>query len=152
MVGASDQENHGKAMKKRRREIRGPADHFIVSHAGYPFDVMVVIAKGEEETRTILRDFEGIEEKELADLELPGPGQCVMFDSGPTLIYLSNWTGTPEHHGQLAHEIFHAVSMLMRHINSKLRRESEEPYAYAIQALTRAIMGELSKPPSKRRR
>jgi len=88
--------------------------NFIIPLVIYPFDVMVSIGQTNYEIR-----------KELELLDLPEDdiqlalfeneyvqGRAVMFSSNQTLIRIRHYPKTPEQFGALAHEIFHAVTLL----------------------------------------
>lgn len=87
--------------------------------------------------------------KELSDPP-QSAGSTIMLDGNQTVLRLQVWDETPQRHGQLAHEILHAVAMLFDRIGMKLSRHTDEAYAYAIEHLTVAILTRLA--PQKRKR
>ena len=71
-------------------------------------------------------------------------GRCVMFQGNQSLIRIKNLPKKPEHFGQLSHEIFHCVSMIMWKIGMELVIEkSDEAYAYLVRYLTTEIYKKL---------
>jgi hypothetical protein len=134
------------------RKILHPTSIFIVPHGGYPFDVMVCIGASDAEIRAELA-ARGIEDpggKDVGYMRSTGRGYCRMLPGGQTVLALKNFSGTPEDHSHLAHEVFHAVESLMRRVGIELSKKSDEAFAYAIGGLTRSILEQLALPPSKR--
>lgn len=131
---------------------------FIVSHGGYPFDVMVAIGATDGEVLAALRErgVEPTEEEKRDGLNVEGEitteGRVMMLRGGQTILRLRSFDGTAKHWGQLSHEIFHAVDTLLFKIGVRHTESSCEAYAYAIQHLTSVIVHELAKPANKRAR
>jgi hypothetical protein len=55
------------------------------------------------------------------------------------IVWIPEFPQTPEQHGTLAHEIFHAVCSVMRWANVPLGRDSEEAYCHLIKHITRKV-------------
>jgi len=142
---------------KKKREIVAPTSIFVVAHGGYPFDVMVAIGASDSEVVAALAE-RGIDptEEEARELSVEGEttveGRCVMLRGGGTVLRLRNFTDTPKHWGQLAHEVFHAVDSMLYKIGVRHSENSCEAYAYAIQHLMTEITTQIALPPSKRER
>lgn len=139
-------------MTKRRRTIKAAATEsprfLIVSHAGYPFDVLVTIGATGEQILERLERYEVELSKKRRRLILKPcrVGRTIMLGSNQTLIMLAQWLDTPRDHAILAHEIFHAVTLLFGRIGIQHSDSSDEAYAYAVEALTERILTRLAKP------
>ena len=72
-----------------------------------------------------------------------GKGRCIIFETGQTLVRLLNYPITNEDYSFLQHEIFHAVHFIMRRINTKLKVNSCEPFAYLIGYLTKEVYNKI---------
>lgn len=146
------------AAKKARAVAPAPTQFFVVSHGGYPFDVLVAIGSSDDELHAALDTFTMTLTESDREAIKSGPiesgrlGCTILLDCGATILRLRDWHVTPEWHARLAHEIFHAVTMLFERLTMRLTEDSDEAYAYAVENLTRAILQQLALPPSKRSR
>lgn len=61
------------------------------------------------------------------------------INGGQTVIRIPHKIETFEQHGTLAHEIFHAVEFILRRINIKLSKNSDECFAYLIGYVTSQV-------------
>lgn len=86
----------------------------------------------------------------LADFD--SAGRTSELPSGALLIQLSELPHTPFAMGIMCHEIFHAVTFLMRRVGITLCDESDEAYAYAISDLTEQMVTALAMGTKKKRR
>lgn len=116
--------------------------NFIVPLIIYPFDVMISFGETNQE---IDKHFEkyGLTAEDIDSATITSPtvqGRTVMFSTNQTLIRLLAIPKTPTEYGNLAHEIFHAVTFVMDRIGMTLKvEESDEAYAYLIDYLTKKI-------------
>jgi hypothetical protein len=65
--------------------------------------------------------------------------RTVLLSNNAVCIRLKQFDHTPNCHGTLAHEIFHAIEFVFYNVGIKLRRSSDEAYAYCIGYLTEKI-------------
>lgn len=116
---------------------------FVVAHAGYPFDVLVAIgAPHEKVVGWLARHGTDLseEDRDLIKMRPTSKGRTVMLTTNQTVIQLLRLGNTPDDLAHLAHEVFHAVDMLMQRIGVTLSPNSDECYAYAIANLTKRIL------------
>lgn len=57
-----------------------------------------------------------------------------------SIILLSQWSGSPRHHGFLAHEALHAVADQFAFRGIPIHAESDEPAAYTIEWLIESVL------------
>lgn len=114
--------------------------NFIIPLTVYPFDVMVSISESDE----VL--FDKLKKKgvDVADTNLhvysdTQRGRTILFKGNQTLVRMYELRDTPEWHGNLAHEIFHAVEFILERVGMKLTIDSDEAYAYLIGYITTEI-------------
>lgn len=113
--------------------------NFIIPLVVYPFDVMVSIGEDDKSLFKKLKKYGvDITMDELSH-SATARGRTIMFAGNQTLIRLYNRTVTPNWHGNLSHEVFHAVQFIFERIGSKLTYESSEGYAYLIDYITKEI-------------
>lgn len=109
---------------------------FEISTLFYDSTIYVAIGYG----------FEEAQEKYYKAIKAPAKGRvywedhaggvaCVIENkvSRDLLMFFGQGKPTP---GCAAHEIFHAAHITFERINSKVTRETEEPFAYLIQWIT----------------
>lgn len=73
-------------------------------------------------------------------LENGTAGRCIThLEKKKVVIRMPSVPVTPEGHGVLGHEIFHAVFSLMEFAGIKLSAKSEEAFAYMVSYLTMEI-------------
>lgn len=120
--------------------------NFIVPLIVYPFDVMVSFGESNEEIDKHLKKY-GLTSDDVSLATYTSKtvqGRTVMFASNQTLIRLNQIPKTDIEFGNLAHEIFHAVSYIMHRIGMPLKiKKSDEAYAYLISYLTEEIYKKL---------
>lgn len=107
--------------------------NFIIPLVIYPFDIMFSIGQTDEELKKILgRSLQpGTSWPEcLFNVPSTIKGRTVMTDKGSTVIRFmkTEWLDN----GIIAHEIFHAVTNIMRLLRMPLKKKNEEAYAYLI--------------------
>jgi hypothetical protein len=116
---------------------------FTVNCVIYPCKVLVSLGDEPSELIRILKKWLP---KNLHG-ELDGidfhRGKYVMFSNGASFIWMDRVPVSSADISCLVHEIFHCVCGIMDRIGSKLTDETEEPYAYLLDFLTREILGEL---------
>jgi hypothetical protein len=112
--------------------------NFIVPLAVYPFDVMCSFGESDDKLKSAIQKYGGKWNKVMMISE-NAKGRTVVLNGGQTLLRLFKYPIDCEDYGILAHEIFHAVDFLMRRINIKLTKKSDEAYAYLIGYLTEQI-------------
>ena len=66
------------------------------------------------------------------------------------LVWVQRFDGTPETHGTLSHELWHATTQMMRDAGVKLCDDSEEAYAYLFGHLHRQSLRKLEPKPVKK--
>lgn len=115
--------------------------HFIIPWEIYPFDVMVCIGENRKAIKKLLDKQFGVKYSKDDHGPATAAGRTVMFPSNATLIRLDFWPITSGHKGELAHEVFHAVSYLMDRIGMGPLNiyANAEAYAYAVSYLTQRI-------------
>jgi len=134
--------------------MRAKPRHFIVGMGGYPVSVVVTVGYRIDEIGALLqRNRLNITERDIdaltSNVSNSLRARTILFESGHALIALAEWDGSVLCHGDLAHEVFHAVAKVFRHsLGIHLTSESEEAWAYAIDDLTQSIMAKLQ-PPKK---
>ena len=116
---------------------------FIIRNEIYPFDVLVSIGETNEQfVKTISKNLpiSAVDELEQDPTILKfGPttvARTMMFDTGQIVIRMSHKPESYVDHGIIAHEIFHVVEFLFRHLSMNLTPDSSEAYAYLIGFLT----------------
>ena len=107
----------------------------IISYVIYPFDVLVSFHKDFNELKAILeKRLPKDAWKDISEFEGEYDARSVRFETGQTVICFKKLTNDI-----IAHEIFHAVELLMEYIGIQLSRDSSEAYAYLIGYLTNEI-------------
>lgn len=122
-------------MKKKQRILK------VLSFGGYPFDVVLAIGVSDADVLRYLRRHLGRdltpEEVETASIEnVSCLGRTSRLLGGQLVLRLRYLNPSPESMATLAHEIYHAVFLMMSHIGVTPSDDSDEAYAYAIQDLT----------------
>ena len=111
----------------------------IVKFHVYPFDVLVSFHKRFADLEKVLKvRLPKHDWSEIKDMDTGGYARCMMFSSGSMCIWFSNPDTFTE--GQVAHEAFHAVHFLMDRINTPLKIETTESYAYCLAYLVDEII------------
>jgi len=116
--------------------------NFIVPLVIYPFDVMFSVGESDNKLRKTLKKrlVKEAFESAYSDDFLLGfnpdsieAGQTLFINGHrQTIIRL----GENPSHGVVGHEIFHAVSMILKYLKMPLCSENDEAYAYLIGYLT----------------
>lgn len=117
--------------------------NFIIPLVVYPFDVMVSLGESDKDVSKRLTHFVGNFESSDIEHNYSQRGRTIIYSGNQTLIRMYKLKDTPEWHGQLAHEIFHAVEFIMERIGMKLTFDSDEAYAYLIGHITTEIFKRL---------
>lgn len=116
--------------------------NFIVPLVIYPFDIMFSLGETDKQLRKSLRKTL---HKDAFDTAYNDDFLCelnpestkagkTLFITGhrQTIVILGRCPGN----GVVAHEIFHAVEMIMRYLKMPLSTENDEAYAYLIGYVT----------------
>jgi hypothetical protein len=118
------------------------SQNFIIKGTVYPFDVMVSVDETDEQLMKQMKKA-GIKKslcKSVMEFEFLGRGRCTQLETGQLIIRLRKDEDRIKTLGVVAHEIFHAVTMLMDRIGMKLEvMVSDESYAYLTQFYTEEI-------------
>lgn len=117
-------------------------NYFIIEIELYSTDLLVVIG-----------DIDGaikwLENKNVSDDDIEfvksscdtgSQGTTGLLSNNALFIRLLQSPTTTEYKAILAHEVFHAASMLLRSRGMSLVKESEEAYAYLIEFIHRKIV------------
>lgn len=124
-------------MKKKNKKL-----NLIVPLIVYPFDVMFSFNETDRELKKHLKNYK-IEVNDIT-LSFTERGRTTMFEGNQTIIRLKSFPTNSEDYGYLAHEIFHAVTIIMDRIGMKFNPfKSDEAYAYLIGYLTQKIYEKL---------
>lgn len=111
----------------------------------YPFDIMFSINETDKQFKKSIESKlhpehfdQFMTDTSIPKMEnsIPGTARTVRLSSGQTIVRINHFENTPQMHGVLAHEIFHAIEFLFRRIEIVLCNKSDEAYAYAIGYLT----------------
>lgn len=113
----------------------------------FPFGILVSIGESDKAFQAAIQEYcspEVLKEFTPEDGILSFSPTCQgrtahLKPSNVTIIRLAHPISTPRSKGVLAHEIFHAVDMILRTMGFTLSRDSDEAYAYTIQYLTEQI-------------
>lgn len=119
--------------------------NFIVPLGVYPFDVMCSFGQNDKELRKALERHNIEWLPEMAMEQRTGSGRYLLLEGNQSLIWLYNYPTMPEDHGTLAHEIYHCVYQVLKHLGMKPSHNSEEAYAYLTGYLTTEIYKQLNK-------
>ena len=106
------------------------------------FDAEIMVHFGEKkELRNVLAKYMS-KEKVTSILNAVGvckSGLTLHNEDGTTIIYIPQKPSCSEDFGTISHEIFHAVSYVMKDKGIDLTDSSEEVYAYTIGFVTRKL-------------
>ncbi len=96
----------------------------------YPFDLLFCYNCTDKDIRNyISRHFHKLSDNDKELLTFKGNfGRTVILDGGQIVL----WIRDPKNLGVLAHEVYHAVNMLMYKVGITGTDSSEEAFAYAI--------------------
>lgn len=120
----------------------------LLKHTVFPFDVLVSISTDEELAKYVDKNLGyQFSEKEISCLEMEGDGRTVMLFGGQTIIRLKrqpklSWGVDIS---DLAHEIEHAVFMILDRIGVKHTNDSDEVFAYYQAHLLRECLKHFEK-------
>jgi len=114
--------------------------NFIVPLVIYPFDIMFSIGESDKELKSEMKSrlskaaYKLATEDDFLFGSIKGQNAHTLFIRGhcQTIVRL----GLEASSGTIAHEIFHVVDMIFRHINISLTKDSDEAYAYLIGYIT----------------
>ena len=112
---------------------------FVLRAYPYPFDILISFAQTEQQFKEELdsREFQSDGNHTLTSSHR---GTFYINDINQSYIRMPVIPKTPENFGELAHEIFHAVTYIMDRIGAKMKlKTSDESYAYLIQYITAEI-------------
>ena len=107
----------------------------IIYYVIYPFSLTVSFHRSYNELEKALQNVlpEDIWHQ-IETFKSTEQVKTIMFSSGQTCIWFKT-----VNHGNISHEVFHAVDFLMGKIGCKLTRSSDEAYAYLIGYITTEI-------------
>lgn len=74
-----------------------------------------------------------------------GLGRTYRFTTKQIVVSMPNLPFTNQEFGTLAHEIFHAVTMLLANCGLRLSDKSDEAYAYLISFVTEHLYSKIGK-------
>lgn len=120
--------------------------NFIIKCDIYPFEVMVSIDQTNDQLFKALEPYGYIRKEceELWDMSETVQGKCIMTTINHTIIRLKSMPDKYLFMGNIAHEVFHAVTFIMSSIGMKFKLEvSDEAYSYLTGYLTERIYREL---------
>lgn len=122
--------------------------HFFISYEVYPFHLLVSINEPINKVYAALKPR--LPEATLNSFIETFPQAntykafTAMADTGQTVIYIPNFSFTPEAYGTLSHEIFHAVEFLFNRIELQHSiHTSSEAWAYMIGYITKKVFDKL---------
>lgn len=115
--------------------------HFIIPIELYGVRIFVSIGESLPIFRKQCKQFGLLIEDTMINED--DDGFCVS-NGGHICIKIEKWPTTPENMGVLAHEIFHAVELIMDHIGMKLTSDTSEAFAYLVGYITKKIYTKLS--------
>lgn len=119
--------------------------NFIVGLEVYPFDIMFSVGQSDKDFKKELKKH--LMKKHFKQMSVDGimlmqnqpaaNGRTIRLRGGQTTIRIVGDIDSPNMHGTVAHEIFHAVEFLFRRIEIKLCNKSDEAFAYLIGFITK---------------
>lgn len=112
--------------------------NFLVPLVVYPFDIMFSIGQTDEELKKSLEQYNiGDDEFNCFRMAINTTGSTFHnSDTHRTLVRLKSVPNGNRGMGLLAHEVFHAVDMILRDIQITLSADSDEAYAYLLDYVT----------------
>jgi len=114
--------------------------NFIISLIVYPYDVMVSIGETDKQLKKRLAYYDIHDDKTW---KYSSPNKCAksaIFMGDQCLIRIKGNPTTAVDFGNLQHEIFHVVTLVMQRIGMDLKiKVSDEAYAYLIGYLTKEV-------------
>jgi len=114
----------------------------VITNPIYP--KAVVVFRGDSKKKMFKFFKESFPEKHHVEIEKGFKdtdyiGLTLILDSGDVLIHLTNEAGT----GTIVHECFHATEFLFEKLGLEFHEPPNEPYAYYLAFLTKAIVNNL---------
>lgn len=108
---------------------------FVLEYPLYRHSLLVCFGSTDAEVYAYFADRKyALTDAERKALLINGTGRTTILLGGNTVLRTKNVPRRGS--GVLAHEIFHAVELLMERIGMTLTEASDEAYAYLIQWLT----------------
>ncbi len=126
---------------KKKTEIEFKPKNFIVPIEVFHKDVMFSFDESDEKVLDTLEKAK-VKMSDSVKLQLVTPnydGICILFDSGHILVRIVYGKNDVHRYSVVAHEIFHAVSLICGRLNIGLCEHTEEVYAYMIEYLTQQV-------------
>ncbi len=114
----------------------------IITNPIFPYDVMVSFNESDKKFIKKIELFKNEINNDILysfDTSKTDRGMTVIFDGGQLVLRLNFYPKSPEQIGMLAHEIFHVVEFMLRRVNIKLCKKSDEVFAYLIGYYTTEI-------------
>lgn len=117
-------------------------NYFIVEIELYSTDLLVVV--GDIEGAIKWLDNKNVSEDDIefvkSSCNTGSQGTTCLLSNNALFIRLIHSPTTREYKGILAHEVFHATSILLGSRGMSLVKESEEAYAYLLEFIYRKIV------------
>lgn len=108
---------------------------FVIPLFVYPFDIVFSINQTDKQFLKSMKGNDLTDIELLLDLPNTTRGRAVILPSNLSVIRLKIDKELP--HGEIAHEIFHAVTFILERVGMELIvMKSDEAYAYLIQYIT----------------
>lgn len=135
---------------KRKVTLKNKPRYFVIKNDVYPFDIIVSINQTDKQFVSTMANK--LPPKILDELKTDPTivefapttlARTMMFTSGQMAMRFTQIPSTSEELGAAAHEIFHCVEFLFRHINLPLTDSSSEAYAYMIGYITKKFYEKL---------
>lgn len=124
--------------------MKTPPQNFIVRGTVYPYDVMFSIG---QTTKQLLKDanrFVPDMNNKNNSLAVSGTGRTIQTERNQLVVIIKDLPYAPQFHSTVAHEIFHAATMMLDRAGFKLEiMVSDEAYAYLIGWLTQEFYSNL---------
>lgn len=126
-------------MKKPKRTILNGIIKLVV----FPYNIWYCFGVSDADFRKLVARKGLIWDK---GMNLENKAGCAFqFDRGQTCLRLPKIPYTCQDYGILAHEIFHAVDMVLRRMGITLSADSDEVYAYTIDYVTKEVYKAINK-------
>lgn len=117
---------------------------FIIKHGTFKFDVLFCVdATDEQVYKKIHKLGYCLSDDEKQKLKIKGLGRTVMLDNHQTVIRIKKLKDNAKNHGNIAHEIFHAVEFLYYTVSIPYSLENGETWAYQIDHLINQVYSQI---------
>ena len=120
--------------------------NFTVKTDQYPFLFFFAVGYTDEEIEKMIKTkFKyplNDADREKTKMSPTDYGYTYHFDNSLCMLRFNDFDDSPTAHGQLSHEISHAVMFMMEWIDTRLNKDTSEAYAYLDQYLTERFIKE----------